>query len=288
MVKTGTHPRSNWLRTCTLLGAMVMVPWGSADAHGPDYEAIEERLGDAVSAGEISLRQAVVMLDALRSATDAPRQETDATNADHLRAWIESVGKNLKSAIKEGDLSEEDAWHKWHQFKNDELGPKLKAIVRADELSEATARKIWREVEEAEAAERLKSAVAKGEITETEAWVKWHQIKQDHDQEDGKGNRILGHFEGLGISVEMLGRVKQALTDSGIKPEQMEGVLGGMLRVIHKLKLEGEEFELDPKLQEYFTKRLDLTDRQLESVVGLARRLVGVVSERRDEEQPVP
>ena len=45
-----------------------------------------------------------------------------------------------------------------------------------------------------------------------------------------------------------------------------------MLRVIHKMKSEGEDFELDPRLKTYFQEELGLTDEQLELIQGLARR----------------
>jgi len=78
----------------------------------------------------------------------------------------------------------------------------------------------------------------------------------------------------MGVSGERLSRIKKALADSGVKPEQMKGTLGGMIRVIYELKSEGEDFELNPGMREYFAKRVGLTARQIERVQHLAQRIV--------------
>ena len=47
----------------------------------------------------------------------------------------------------------------------------------------------------------------------------------------------------------------------------------GLLRVIHEVKSEGEDFELDSRLQDYFG-GIGLTYDQIKLVQGLARRIV--------------
>ncbi len=46
----------------------------------------------------------------------------------------------------------------------------------------------------------------------------------------------------------------------------------GLLRVVHEVNSEGEDFELDSRLQDYFGE-IGLTYDQIELVQGLARRI---------------
>lgn len=98
---------------------------------------------------------------------------------------------------------------------------------------------------------------------------------ESSDLRRGGGERDAGienHFSRLGISTEMLDRIKIALKERGITAD--EPVPGGMLRVIYELREEGEDFELDPRMRDYFENRIGLTGEQIEYVVGFARRIV--------------
>ena len=70
-----------------------------------------------------------------------------------------------------------------------------------------------------------------------------------------------------------LAEAKDALLKAGVKKEQIEGTLGGMLRVVHQAKEQGEKFELNPRVRRYFLEELKLTEKQVELAVGLSRRL---------------
>jgi polyhydroxyalkanoate synthesis regulator phasin len=166
-----------WLKACVLLCAVVVLPAGLANAQ--DYGAVERRLGEAVSKGELSLRQAAAMMDTLRGAAGA---DDKGDVERRFGEWIGSVGEKLKAAVKAGKLSEEDAWKKWQGFKENELAPKLKATAAMGKVSEEWARSLWRGLEKAEIGERLKAAVAKGEITAEQAKAKWTGISQEGDR----------------------------------------------------------------------------------------------------------
>jgi len=75
--------------------------------------------------------------------------------------------------VKAGKLSEEDAWKKWHYFKENELAPKLKAAVASGKLSEQWALSAWKSLEKADVGERLKAAVAKRQMTADQAKQRW-------------------------------------------------------------------------------------------------------------------
>ena len=84
---------------------------------------------------------------------------------------------------------------------------------------------------------------------------------------------IEAHFNRIGVSGETLDRIRNHLVENGFTDNQIEPTLGGMLRVVYKMRSEGEDFELDPRLRTYFGE-IGLTDEQIELVQGLARRIV--------------
>lgn len=65
-----------------------------------------------------------------------------------------------------------------------------------------------------------------------------------------------------------------------LSDELIGKVLEAMPRVVHETLAEGERFQLDPDLREYFVLHLGLTHEQLELVVGLSRRIAPAVKER--------
>ena len=318
--ETTNRSRSRWLQACVLLGAMLVLPVGLTYAQ--DFDAVERKLGEAVAEGELSLEQAVVMMEALREVAE---DEQEGGINRRFGGWIGDVGGKLKAAVEAGKLSEEDAWKKWHHFKQHELGPKLKATLKAGKMSEEIARRIWHDVEMAEVGEKLKAAVAKGELTEKEAGAKWKAISKESRgdfaerpsrDEMGKVKEriwagvkegriteaqakerwggylkrvrgearekrstkrdegLVGHYKRMGVSVETLGKIKKALADAGVTDKQMEGTLGGMIRVVYEMKSEGDAYKMDPGLRKYFAERLRLTDKQMELVEGIARRVL--------------
>ena len=46
-----------------------------------------------------------------------------------------------------------------------------------------------------------------------------------------------------------------------------------MVRVVHEVQSEGEDFELDPGLRNYFENEVGLTNEQIELVMDMARRV---------------
>ncbi len=57
-----------------------------------------------------------------------------------------------------------------------------------------------------------------------------------------------------------------------------------VVRVIHEMRSEGEDFKLDPRMREYFEEGVGLTDKQIELVEGLARRILHGLQDRSEAE----
>ena len=78
-----------------------MIPLGVVYAQ--DLEAIERRLGGAVEAGEISLEQASIMLEALRETVEEEHEHADDEEHEihrYQRTWPTIGNKNMHEAIK--------------------------------------------------------------------------------------------------------------------------------------------------------------------------------------------
>ena len=84
---------------CTLLSAVLVLPLGLGFAQ--DYDAVERRLGRAVGEGELTLKQAVMMMDALR---DSARDD-EGCREKRIEIRLEGVGRRLKEAVAKGKLS---------------------------------------------------------------------------------------------------------------------------------------------------------------------------------------
>jgi len=221
--ETSNGSASRLLQACVLLCAAAVLPLGLANAQ--DYGAVERRLGEAVSKGELSLRQAAVMMDALRKAGAG---DDKGDNERRFGGWIGSVGEQLKAAVKAGKLSEEDAWKKWHCFKENEVAPKLKATVAMGKLSEEWARSLWRGLEKAEVGKKIKAAVEAGKITAEQGRAKIEAYRNSiAAPEAGKQGQ-----ERKSDTREDYGRVeaelKKAVEAGKITAEQARAKLEGM------------------------------------------------------------
>jgi hypothetical protein len=83
----------------------------------------------------------------------------------------------------------------------------------------------------------------------------------------------LGVAFAQGAGQDRSERIAWALHEAGVDRLVIRDVMGAMERVVHEIKAEGEDFELDPRLREHLVSRLELTDEQIELVIGLSRHV---------------
>ena len=121
--------------------------------------------------------------------------------------------------------------------------------------------------------ERIEIAVERGELTREEADERYarYRAKLTRTRTERRDPIMENHYEKLGISD--LGLIKNGLLDQGIPASQLDAVLGGMLRLVHAAKIDGENFKMNPRIEIYFKDRLGLTDLQTEYVMGYSRRI---------------
>jgi len=85
---------------------------------------------------------------------------------------------------------------------------------------------------------------------------------------------IEEHLNRLGITDQHVARTRKVFRDNGLTDEQIELTLEAMVKVVHEVQSEGEDFELDPVLRKYFEDEVGLTDEQIELVQRHAQRLI--------------
>ncbi len=61
-------------------------------------------------------------------------------------------------------------------------------------------------------------------------------------------------------------KLKKSLKENGVTDEQMEGALGGLVRVLHEVNAEGESFQLDQGVRNYLQKRVKLNEAQIQFI----------------------
>lgn len=149
------------------------------------------RLKAAVKAGKLSEEAAQKIWREIGKAAVAKGDLLQKEARTKFESWIGSVAGKLKTAVETHKLSEEEAWGKWHHFKENEFAPRLKAAVKTGKIHAKTAREIWRELEKAEDNEKLKSAVAKSEISEEEARAKWSEFNKEDKTGRGASSEAL-------------------------------------------------------------------------------------------------
>ena len=121
--------------------------------------------------------------------------------------------------------------------------------------------------------ERMEAAVERGEITREQADKRYAGLRARlaGTRTERRDPIMENHYEKLGSSD--LGLIKNGLLDQGIPASQLDAVLGGMLRLVHAAKTDGENFKMNPRIEIYFKDRLGLTDAQTEYVMGYSRRI---------------
>lgn len=94
---------------------------------------------------------------------------------------------------------------------------------------------------------------------------------------------IEAQFKNAGIDPVHLDRwVRPVLSKrGGLKDEQIEPALMGILKTVFEVREEGEAFEMDAGLRSHLKDQIGLTDQQIGMVIGIARRLQGAGREER-------
>lgn len=115
--------------------------------------------------------------------------------------------------------------------------------------------------------------VDKGEISREDADKKYsgfrfHLLGKRAEKRDPV---LENHFKKIGIY--NIDQLKNHLLDKHIPIDKLDAVLGGMLRLVHYFKSEGNNQKINPRLETYFKGRLGLTSYHTTQVYKTAKKI---------------
>ena len=138
-------------------------------------------------------------------------------------------------------------------------------LSQNDKLSKREKWKILRQ--------KMERDVDKGEISREDADKKYSRFRSHllGKRAERKDPVLENHFKKIGI--DNIDQLKNHLMDKHIPIDKLDAVLGGMLRLVHYFKSEGNNQKINPRLEAYFKGRLGLTSYHTNQVYKTARNI---------------
>ena len=138
-------------------------------------------------------------------------------------------------------------------------------LFQNDKLSKREKWKILRQKTERD--------VDKGEISREDADKKYSRFRSHllGKKAERKDPVLENHFKKFGI--DDIDQLKNHLLDKHIPIDKLDAVLGGMLRLVHYFKSEGNNQKINPRLEAYFKGRLGLTSYHTTQVYKTAKNI---------------
>ena len=138
-------------------------------------------------------------------------------------------------------------------------------LTQNDKLSKREKWKILRQKTERD--------VDKGEISREDADKKYSRFRSHMlgKKAERKDPVLENHFKKFGI--DDIDQLKNHLLDKHIPIDKLDAVLGGMLRLVHYFKSEGNNQKINPRLEAYFKGRLGLTSYHTTQVYKTAKNI---------------
>tara|TARA_B100000963_G_scaffold97425_1_gene84149 strand:- start:86 stop:661 length:576 start_codon:yes stop_codon:yes gene_type:complete len=139
------------------------------------------------------------------------------------------------------------------------------SLSQNDKLSKREKWKIFRQKTERD--------VDKGEISREDADKKYSRFRSHllGKKAERKDPVLENHFKKFGI--DDIDQLKNHLLDKHIPIDKLGAVLGGMLRLVHYFKSEGNNQKINPRLEAYFKGRLGLTSYHTTQVYKTAKNI---------------
>ena len=138
-------------------------------------------------------------------------------------------------------------------------------LFQNDKLSKREKWKILRQ--------KTEKDVDKGEISREDADKKYSRFRSHllGKKAERKDPVLENHFKKFGI--DDIDQLKNHLLDKHIPIDKLDAVLGGMLRLVHYFKSEGNNQKINPRLEAYFKGRLGLTSYHTTQVYKTAKNI---------------
>ena len=126
--------------------------------------------------------------------------------------------------------------------------------------------------------ERIEIAVDQGLITREQADERYAKYKERLRKPDdvtsnrsGQKTELLTRYKKLGVN--NLSRIKKSLSNNGISDNELDAVLRGMIRLIHVAKTDENNYEMNPRMKNYFEDRIGIDPKQVQYVMDLSARI---------------
>lgn len=87
--------------------------------------------------------------------------------------------------------------------------------------------------------------------------------------------KLEQHYSELGVT--NLDPIKKELLNNGISERQLDSVLRGMIRLIKGVKVDGQNFDMNPRIKIYFERRIGLNQEQIQNIMSISLRIANRV-----------
>tara|TARA_B100001250_G_scaffold410835_1_gene438087 strand:+ start:316 stop:645 length:330 start_codon:yes stop_codon:yes gene_type:complete len=87
--------------------------------------------------------------------------------------------------------------------------------------------------------------------------------------------KLEQHYSELGVT--NLDAIKKELLNNGISERQLDSVLRGMIRLIKGVKVDGQNFDMNPRIKIYFERRIGLNQEQIQNIMSISLRIANRV-----------
>ena len=122
--------------------------------------------------------------------------------------------------------------------------------------------------------QRIEMSVSSGEMTREEADSRYLYYLQNGLNRLGKKESVIKN-KFMEVGVYDLDKIRNEMLIYNFPVEKIEGVLGGMLRVIHAMKKEKNNYKISARLESYFSKRLGLHKYHIDYILRKSKNIVG-------------
>lgn len=231
--KTQTTPK--WLMASVVALSLGLVPLGVA--YGQDFDAVGERLREAVVEGELSKDQARVMMDALRRS----KGENDVFRRI----------REIEEAVMSGEISREEGARAIEETKRSMKDGHIRDRGEEREAYEARMRKIEAAVKAGKMS-REEAAHAIGELMDS--MEESDRARDRGDDRVSRGDLDLARFSDLFAQAES--NFRRAIEHGDLSPVEVEALLTD-LRIMIRLRPEYHDGHFDDEdfdefLMEFF------------------------------------
>ena len=253
------------IRMTIVMVAACVFPLGVVAAQ--DLEAVEKRLGGAVEAGELTLEQAGVMMNALRQSSAQPREM-----AEKKRRYME-FQREITAAVKAGKLSEVDAEDKLISVRREMFEGHGE---HDDQHNMESKKRHYMEFER-----EIAAAVRAGKLSEEDAEDKLiavrREIFQGHGEHDDQHNMEARRRRYMEFEHEIAAAVRAG----ELSEEDAEDKLIAVRREL--FEGQGEQYRTFVDQMEAAVEAGRLTEEEAEEkLIELRRELFHALSERDD------